>query len=234
MPDPSRVQRYALYFAPAADSAWDRFGATWLGRSAHTGERFAQPDVPGMEAGQVCAMTEAPRRYGFHATLKAPFRLAAGCTPEGLLQEMSEVFGRIPSFGMPTMKVVVLDRFLALVPDGDSTEINRMAEQCVTRFDRYRQPAGAAEIARRRSAQLTPREDEHLLRWGYPYVLESFRFHMSLTGPLGPESDATALGRAAARLMPGAPMRFDAVTLFREPSPGADFLVMGRALLLAP
>ena len=234
MPDQTKAPRYALYFAPAAGSAWDRFGATWLGRSAHTGASLAQPEIPGLDAGRFHALTGAPRRYGFHATLKPPFRLAAGCTPDDLLLELSQVFGQIPSFRMPPMKVVVLDRFLALVPDGDPGEINRIADACVTRFDRYREPADAAEIARRRSARLTTREDEHLLRWGYPYVLDAFRFHMSLTGPIGSGSETAALGRAAANLIPDEPLRFDSVTLSRESSPGADFLVVGRAPLVAP
>lgn len=234
MHDQAQLPRYALYFAPAAGSAWDRFGARWLGRSAHTGASLEQPEIPGLDAARFRALTGAPRRYGFHATLKPPFRLAAGRTPDGLLRELSEIFGQIPSFGMTAMTVVVLDRFLALVPDGDPTEINRIADQCVTRFDRYREPADAAEIARRRSAGLTPREDEHLLRWGYPYVLDAFRFHMSLTGPLGSGSETAALRQAAANLIPDEPLRFDSVTLFRESSPGADFLVVGRAPLVAP
>lgn len=234
MPEQAHAPRYALYFAPAAGSAWDRFGAAWLGRSAYTGESLEQPEIPGVDAGRFRALTDAPRRYGFHATLKAPFRLAAGRTLDELLQELPMSFGQMPSFRMPAMKVAVLDRFLALVPDGDETQINRVADECVTRFDRYRQPADAGEIARRRSAELTPREDEYLLRWGYPYVLDAFRFHMSLTGPLGSDAEAAALKRAAASLMPGEILRFDAVTLFREPSPGAELRVAGRASLAAP
>ncbi len=234
MRDQAQLPRYALYFAPAAGSAWDRFGASWLGRSAHTGVSLAQPEIRGLDAARFRALTGAPRRYGFHATLKPPFRLAAGCTPDDLLLELTQVFGQIPSFAMAPLKAVVLDRFLALVPDGDPGVINRIADECVMRFDRYRETAGAAEVARRRSAGLTPREDEHLLRWGYPYVLDAFRFHMSLTGPLGSESETAALRQAAENLIPDEPLRFDSVTLFRESSPGADFLVIGRAPLVAP
>ena len=100
MRDQAQLPRYALYFAPAAGSAWDRFGASWLGRSAHTGVSLAQPEIRGLDAARFRALTGAPRRYGFHATLKPPFRLAAGCTPDDLLLELTQVFGQIPSFAM--------------------------------------------------------------------------------------------------------------------------------------
>lgn len=52
-------------------------------------------------------------------------------------------------------------------------------------MDEFRAPLTDADIERRRSAGLTPRQDELMLEWGYPYVLEEFRFHLTLTGALG-------------------------------------------------
>ncbi len=231
MRDGTATARYALYFAPEPGSAWDSFGAGWLGRSAATGELRDQPAIPGLDVARFRTLTQAPRRYGFHATLKAPFRLTAGCTPEQLLRELRAVFCDRRIFAMPRMRAVLLGDFLALVPGADEPRINRIAEDCVGLFDRYRAPPSQAEIERRGSAGLTPGEKANLLRWGYPCVMESFRFHMSLTGPLTPIADhqIRALIDAAAGLIPDEPLRFDAVALFREASPGADFLIAGRA-----
>ena len=221
------VVRHALYFAPRHGSAWDRFGAAWLGRCAYTAAAIAQPVIAGVEASRLHALTDAPRRYGFHATLKAPFRLVDGATPEQLLDELRSVFARRPAFDMPALQARRLGGFLALVPAAASGELDRVARDCVMLLDRFRQPAGQADIERRRAAGLSAQEEANLLRWGYPYVMESFRFHFSLTGPVG-EEESVALIREVRRLMPAEPLRFDAVTVFTEASPGAAFRITGR------
>jgi hypothetical protein len=46
-------------------------------------------------------------------------------------------------------------------------------------------------MARRRAAGLTPAQERNLIEWGYPYVLDEFRFHLTLTGSLAdPEAEA--------------------------------------------
>jgi len=81
-------------------------------------------------------------------------------------------------------------------------------------------------LARRRQAPLTPEQDRLLLAWGYPWVLDHFQFHLSLTGPLGqcsPEVKAALLASAQARFetLPGC--RFAHIALFTESQAGADF-----------
>ena len=51
----------------------------------------------------------------------------------------------------------------------------------------FARPPGAAELERRRKAGLSAAQEKMLLRWGYPYVLDEFRFHLTLTGRLQPE-----------------------------------------------
>jgi hypothetical protein len=45
-------------------------------------------------------------------------------------------------------------------------------------------PLTEEELTRRRKAELTPEQDKLLVDWGYPWVLDEFNFHFSLTGSL--------------------------------------------------
>ena len=70
--------RFAVYLVPLSASAlWER-ACRWLGRDPESGAVYAQPAVPGFAAEEIRALTQSPRNYGFHGTLKAPFRLAEG------------------------------------------------------------------------------------------------------------------------------------------------------------
>src|SRR5262249_3102123 len=75
--------RYAIYYAPDAASLRDRLGAELLGYDAHRGVELAFP--AGIEFADWRELTQDPRKYGFHATLKAPMALAPGKDEEELL-----------------------------------------------------------------------------------------------------------------------------------------------------
>src|SRR5690606_21547575 len=70
--------RYAVYFAPAEDSALNRLASRWLGRCAYTGTRYPPTGIGEITPAAQEEITAEPRRYGFHATLKPPFRLPQG------------------------------------------------------------------------------------------------------------------------------------------------------------
>ena len=195
--------RYAIYFAPPAETPLARFGAAWLGRCAETGARLARRAVEGFGADRLERITEVPRGYGFHATLAPPMRLEEGCTPS-LLDEALAAFARVRApFRAPPLKLAAMDGFLALVLAGESEAMQELEDDVIHTFHRFRAPPEPAAYIRPRAATLTPRE-EALLRqsvqgWGYPYarplaqlddlrrgVLEAFRFHMTLTGELEP------------------------------------------------
>jgi len=178
--------RFAIYLVPAADSAlWDR-GCRWLGRDPETGSLYAQPAVPGFAAEEVRALTQSAGIYGFHGTLKAPFQLAQGVEEGELLDRVGHLAGSLSACAMPELQVDRLDEFLALQPAGDSTAVDALAARFVTSLDALRAPIDSAERARRHASGLSLRQQELLERWGYPYVLEEFRFHMTLSGRLDP------------------------------------------------
>lgn len=238
MPTPTPY-RYALYFAHLPNSPWWQAGSQWLGRCAARGIALEPPAVPGIDPQQLHRLTAAPRRYGWHATLKAPFVLAPGQTEGSLLEAVAALAGRLPAFDLPPLRVNRLGDFLALTPEPGhpgTAALHHLADTCVRELDAWAAPLPPAELARRRQSALSPEEDALLVRWGYPYVFDRFRFHCSLTGSLAGESDAVV-----ERLHDGARQWFNAlpsarcesVAVFAEPAPGADFVLV-QHLSLTP
>lgn len=228
------MARYALYFAPAIDSPWWQAGCRWLGRDPDSGALCLQPEIPGVPPLMMEKLTAEARRYGFHATLKAPFRLAEGFSETNLIT-MAESFAAVqPPLMLQDVRVRPLAGFLALRPADPLAEIASLAMRCVAYFDNLRAPPAPSELAKRRSAGLTTRQELLLQRWGYPYTEEEFRFHMTLTDSLDDvdQEASYALRKAAeAWFEPAAraaPLTIDALTIFREEQPGAPFSILRR------
>ena len=218
--------RYAIYYAPPTDSPWWQAGSQWLGRCAATGKPLNQPLVSGFSAEAFAALTAAPRRYGWHATLKAPFALASGVSLSQVCSALEDLAGALSSFDMPTLRVQRLDDFLALTPHAPTKILEGIARVCVEELAPLSASLSGADLERRRRAPLTDAQDALLVRWGYPYVMEEFRFHCSLTGSLkGLEfTQLQALQQAAEAIFHPLPLcRFDSLALFEEPAPDADF-----------
>jgi putative phosphonate metabolism protein len=176
--------RYAIYYVAAAGSDLDRFGAQHLGYDVLGGTDLPFPDEVMKTVPDWRELTRDPRKYGFHATLKAPLPLAQGKSETELLGAC-EVFARRPR-PIPLIRPVVdsISGFIAVVPAEPAAELERLAADCVREFDGFRAPLAPEDRARRNPAALTARQCDYLDRWGYPYVLEDFRFHMTLTGRL--------------------------------------------------
>lgn len=221
--------RYAIYYAPDPTSALGRFGAAWLGRDAIAGRPAARPASGPIAPDRLAAITAAPARYGFHATLKPPFRLAAGARLDDLRTAADQFArGRMP-FPMPPLMLGALDGFLALVPAGDAPALHALADAAVAAFDHLRAPPSADELARR-GAGLDPARRALLARWGYPFVFAAYRFHITLTDRLE-DAERARVRRALAPLVAEAlaePARVEAVWIFEEPAPGAAFRAIRR------
>lgn len=212
--------RYALYYCPDPDGPWGRFGEAWL---SHADARV---------------IAEA-RRYGFHATLKAPFRLAPGMRLDQLVDELDRHCAAHAAFDVPRLVLARMDDFLALLPAAPEPRLDAIAASCVRNFERFRAPPSQTEIARRYRAGLTPLQEANLARWGYPHLLESFRFHLSLTGRLlgFSESAIEVHWREATSRLAGLgeePLLIDAISVSVEPAAGAPFRVIHRARLGRP
>lgn len=168
--------RFAIYYVPPKGPLAE-FGATWLGWDVLSGGEVAQFDVPGLRD-----ITMTPHKYGFHGTLKPPFRLRDGQTADALQAAVARLAEGLAPAVCDGLKLTRLGRFLALTPYGSLDGLQRVAGACVRDIDQFRAPASAAELARRRKAGLTARQEALLAQWGYPYVLEEFRFHLTLSG----------------------------------------------------
>jgi len=224
----SSPYRHAAYFAPKSDSlAWD-LGSRWLGRCAFSGKALTQPPIDSIDAGTFHRLTQSPRLYGWHATLKAPFELGLGAS----LEKLQAAFTQASTIdGGPfhlELQLADVDDFLALVPRQPSAPLNALAERCVRELHSCALPLSESELTRRRAGGLTSQQENLLQQWGYPFVMEAFQFHLTLTGSLRGVDAATRSALLAAANDWFAPLldhgvAIDAVTWFAQDVQGGDF-----------
>lgn len=219
--------RFAIYYTTPASHPLTRAAETWLGRSAF----HRLPDVRIKNDGDdQDALIGEPRRYGFHATLKAPFRLADGIGTEELEAALSRFAGCTRPCPIGPLRVGLLAGFFALIPIQPIIRVRTFSASVVEAFDRFRAPFDTAELKRRKLDRLDNDEAEHLVRWGYPYVFDRFRFHMTLTNPVGSNDRAALQADLAGRFdgLLDEDFAIDALTLFEQPHPQADFVARRR------
>lgn len=225
--------RYAIYFAPAADTDLHALGSQWLGRDSISGAALEQPPVPGMSTSRLQEATSDPRRYGFHATLKPPFHLKPGATVEALLDATNALARGHQSYEVNLVLRQFSD-FFALMQGQSRTETRALAAAAVSELDEFRALQSERALERRRESGLSGAQETLLQRWGYPYVMNEFRFHMTLSRRITDESEADGM-RAALRdhfvTILRRPQMIDAIAVFREDAPGAAFIQVERFLL---
>jgi len=158
-------QRYAVYVTPEGPLA--KAGAAWLGWDIAQGRAVPHPVLPGVD---VAALTDAPRKYGLHGTIKPPFFLADGHTAQALTQALTTLCQTLRPVTLDGLEVRALRHFIALCPMGDQAKLSALAATVVKTLDPFRRPPDTAELARRRKAPLTPPQEAHLTAWGYPYA----------------------------------------------------------------
>ncbi|MBO0346780.1 DUF1045 domain-containing protein [Roseibium sp. CAU 1637] len=220
--------RYAIYFATPETSSLMQLGNRWLGRDPFTGQALDQPAIDGLSAQRFAELTTDPRRYGFHGTLRAPFHIRDGLHEADLLRVCETFAARTAPFTTTGLSVNALGRFLALTPSEPDAALNTFANACVRHFEPCRAPLDDADLARRRRSGLTPRHDELLQAWGYPYVFDAFRFHMTLSNKLEDDVERSTLNAAARAFfapVTGEPMHIQTFGLYQEVERGAPFTV---------
>jgi len=222
--------RYAIYFAAGADSALSRFGAELLGYDVYTGDEMPFPADASRVAPDWRDVTADPRKYGFHGTLKAPMALAPGRTEAELIAVCAAFAGKARP--MPSIRPVVdsISGFIAVIPTEPVGTLQQLAADCVREFDDFRAPMTAEDRARRKPDKLTERQRDYLDRWGYPYVMEEFRFHMTLTGRLNAERRGPILEMLRARFaaLGLETLAIDRIALFKQDDARARFRFVGE------
>jgi hypothetical protein len=228
------IPRYAVYFVPSAESDLYRFGSAVIGYDCYCGADIPrlgdlESNVP--DWGEV---TREPRTYGFHATLKAPFRLVASAGERDLRAQLDRLAAQFVVAPVFTPRVSLLGRFVAIVPDRLPGLLADLANACVEEFEPLRAPLTPEERQRRVAAGLDPRQIASLDRWGYPYVFSDFRFHMTLTGALGADRGGDIQARLSSlfdKATGGKAIVVDRLALLRQHAPGDRFEVMRVAPL---
>jgi putative phosphonate metabolism protein len=225
--------RYAIYFAPAPESALHAQGSSWLGRDSIHDKALDQPSIPDMTADRLRELTTSPRRYGFHATLKPPFHLKPGTSLDDLLaatRALARAHAPIDTELAPRH----LSGFLALMQARSRTETRALAAAAVSELDRFRALPSESELERRRKVGLSAAQETLLQRWGYPYVMNEFRFHMTLSHRIADEAEAVILRDAALAhfsTVIDTRQSIDRLAVFREDAPGSPFTQVGQFAL---
>ncbi|UZN02878.1 DUF1045 domain-containing protein [Cellulomonas sp. S1-8] len=211
------MRRYAVYAVPGAHDA-DAAEAHRLRAAVEAW--YARDELQGL--------TTDARRYGFHATLRSPIRLADGRTEDELRAAADAFAAARPPVVIPGLRAAPIDGFRALLPAPDDGALDTLAAAVLAEFEDFRAPISDADVRRRRPERLTPRQRELFEQWGYPYVLDEFRFHLTLTDPVPAERAAevdAALEEHFAGLT-GIDVPLTAVVISVEPEPGAPFEVL--------
>jgi putative phosphonate metabolism protein len=222
--------RYAIYFAAGADNAISRFGADLLGYDAYTGDELPFPGDALHIAADWRDITADPRKYGFHGTLKAPMALAAGKSEAELRAACATFAGSARTIPLIRPVVDSISGFIAVIPGEPVEALQKLAADCVRDFDSFRPSLTAEDRARRKPEKLTERQRDYLDRWGYPYVMEEFRFHMTLTGRLDSERREPILEmlRATFAELKLETLAVDRISLFRQDDAKARFRIIGE------
>jgi putative phosphonate metabolism protein len=223
--------RYAIYYAPPQDSPLWLQGSRWLGWDAISGHPLPQPRFRDIDADNLAELTRTPARYGFHATLMAPFRLKTLRSAAELEAAVDEFAARQQPIALPSLILAQLDHCFCLRPARHVPALQSLSSMCTREFDRFRAPLHPSELARRKAAQLSGQEKKNLELWGYPYVFEQFRFHFTLTTRVTEvrhkERVHAALLAAFGPLLDTS-LEIESVCLFVEPSPGQPMRCLHR------
>jgi putative phosphonate metabolism protein len=231
----TRYPRYAIYYAPAPDDRLHEFGRQVLGFDAFSGDELPFPDVLVQAFADWRELTLDPRKYGFHATLKAPFSLASDQTEPELHAACGEFAAMARRIPVIAPIIGSIERFIAVIPSESCIELVTLARDCVADFDHFRAPLTEDDRKRRKPSALTDNQRENLERWGYPYVMNEFRFHMTLTGRLDAQRKDTVLDHLRERFsaLDLATLAIDRIALFRQNDAASRFAVIGQFALNA-
>ncbi len=227
-----QFNRYAIYFVPRKETALAEFGTTWFGNQSENGNLVKDNKIS-LDQKHYEQVIAAPRRFGFHATLKAPFALRPDCDLDDLLTATQDLARSTLPVALGGLQINPIAEFLALVPFCENRELDKLALRCVRLLDVYRAPSCEAELKKRRAVGLSEREEKMLLKWGYPYVKKTYRFHMTLTGKLK-NREVKIVEPVLAKLSENTidrPFMIDDLCVLGDPGNGQPFRLLERFAL---
>jgi hypothetical protein len=224
--------RFAIYYAPSRTSPWWGHGCRWLARDPESGAVLAPPVVPALAARlrDVPGLSRSPQRYGWHGTLVAPARSVAHTTLDDIVRHARAWAEGQSAFDL-TVEAAALERFVAIRPatDEGAAAMGALAADALHEFAPLRAMPSEQERHRRlAAADLNARQRELLERWGYPYVLDQFRFHMTLSDSIEPDDRQAIIEWWRTQLPQLGPLPIDGAALFVEPQPGEPFVLAAR------
>jgi len=210
-------ERYAIFYCPTGDLA--SIGSSWLGWDSATGEDVDHPEGTALD---IPALTKTPRKYGLHATLKAPFHLTEDSTLSDVQATAKQFAATQAPLDIGPLSPVYQNGFIGLRPSGPQTQLRDFSAEIVRRFDSHRATLSPSDITRRRKSRLSPQQDAQMLEWGYPYIFDDFHFHLTLTGRVKPEQAESVIAELRPIITPALPDPFviDAITIAAQDSVG--------------
>lgn len=183
----TNYKRVAIYFLPKKNSSLENFGKNLLGRDINKkrkisltrrqkyfiNRRFTYFD----ELKDYC---EKPAKYGFHATLKAPFRLKRNVKTKDFYDVISHIAAQHSRFKIKGLKIVYRKKFTFITSRKEIKSLINLENDLVKHLDTFRAELNKTEIKKRNPDSLTFKQNKYLKEWGYPFVLDQFKFHMTL------------------------------------------------------
>lgn len=230
------IPRYAIYYAPPPTHPLWLLGSEWLGRDAYSGETVKRREIDGFKSEDIDRLTSPPAKYGFHATMKAPFELKDGCNEDELIAALEAYCAQMHPFAV-NPRVDALGEFIALRLSKPSKAMQDLHKDCVTHFDAFREPLSQTDIERRRKAVLSAEQDARMLEWGYPYIFEDFRWHMTLTKRIMANATRERVLQILTDMFAPAlasALQIDGLAVYRQVCRKAPFTLLHRSTFKSP
>ena len=182
-----KYSRYAIYYAPPKESSLEEFGRYWFGWDPLNAKlinnkhrinylnRFGIKNLINIDKNVLI-----PKKYGFHGTLIPPFKLNKNYSTNTLFKKTEEIAKKFKKFKFYKFKLKKMNNFYAFVQNKKNNNINKLSNRLVRELFKFRSPLSKKEIDRRNPSKLSKLQLNILYKWGYPYIMSEFNFHMTL------------------------------------------------------
>ena len=181
--------RYAIYWLPPEGSYLWKKGSRWFGYDSYKSSQVDRQDIVDLNPAvidqeTIISLTQRPARYGFHATLKAPFYLDDAYTENDLVEATKALCAKQSAVLSADLRIVDLNTYIAMSLGGakEAPELASLVDVLVEQLDVFRRPMSAEDRQQRitKGEGLDARGIELLDQWGYPSVKERFHCHLTL------------------------------------------------------